>query len=185
MQENPSAVKVGMEAITDSVLTFVRECVRVGVDGFYASTQGRESHRFADTTVFDECVRPYDLAVMEEIDRTCEFNILHICDYNDSYDDLKPFVDYPGHIVNCNLQLEGGAVSAQTVEHLFQRPFMGGMDRKGALATGTVDQVRAEALKVLESAPQRFFLAADCTIPAPHDWNNLKAAIQTAHEFKR
>ena len=183
LQESPSLVKFGMEAITESVLTFVRECVRLGADGFYASTQGRESHRFEDLAVFDECVRPYDLAVMQEINRTCPFNILHICDYHDSYADLAPFRDYPGHIVNCNLNLDTGRVSSRQVSDMFQRPFMGGMDRKGALAVGTPEQVRAEALAVLNEAPPRFLLAADCTIPAPHDWNNLRAAIQVAHAY--
>ena len=185
MQENPAAVIPGMEAVTDSVLTFVRECVRLGVDGFYASTQGAESHRFNDPAIFNECVRPYDLAVMQEIDRTCGFNILHICDYHDSYKDLTPFLDYPGHIVNCNLNLDSGAVSPRQVSEMFQRPFMGGLERKGVLATGSREAIQAEVHSVLQDTPQRFLLAADCTVPSETPWDNLKLAIETAHEHRR
>jgi uroporphyrinogen decarboxylase len=185
MQENPAAIKPGMEAVTDSVLTFVRECVRLGVDGFYASTQGAESHRFGDLAVFNECVRPYDLAVMEEINRTCSFNILHICDYHDSYQDLAPFLDYPGHIVNCNLNLDSGTVSPRQVSEMFQRPFMGGLERKGVLATGSREAIQAEVQSVIRDAPQRFLLAADCTVPAETPWENLKLAIETAHGYQR
>ncbi len=42
LQQDPEAVKKGMEAVTDSLLTFVRACIKLGVDGFYASTQGGE-----------------------------------------------------------------------------------------------------------------------------------------------
>jgi uroporphyrinogen decarboxylase len=184
MQENPTAVKPGMEAVTDSVLTFVRECVRLGVDGFYASTQGAESHRFSELSVFNECVRPYDLAVMEEINHTCSFNILHICDYHDSYKDLSQFLDYPGHIVNCNLNLDSGMVSPRQVSEMFGRPFMGGLERKGVLATGSREAIQVEANSVLREAPLRFLLAADCTVPSDTSWDNLRVAIDAAHQYR-
>ena len=41
LNENPEAVKKGLEIVTDSLMLFVKECIRIGVDGFYASTQGR------------------------------------------------------------------------------------------------------------------------------------------------
>ena len=63
------------------------------VDGFYASTQGREVSRFEDLTLFDEYIKPFDLALMEEINRSCIFNVLHVCDYHDGYDDLTPFLE--------------------------------------------------------------------------------------------
>ncbi|MBN1992437.1 MAG: hypothetical protein JW953_07005 [Anaerolineae bacterium] len=34
-------------------------------------------------------------------------------------------------------------------------------------------------------APDKFILAADCTLPADVDWDNVKTAINTAHEYKR
>ena len=35
LQEEPEAVRPGLEAITDSLMVFVQECIRLGVDGFY------------------------------------------------------------------------------------------------------------------------------------------------------
>ena len=64
---------------------------------------------------------------------------------------------------------------------LFDRPFMGGMERKGVLATGSPDEVHRAAGVVLSQAPERFILAADCTVPADTSWDNLKAAIDAAH----
>jgi uroporphyrinogen decarboxylase len=60
---------------------------------------------------------------------------------------------------------------------MFKRPFMGGLERKGVLATGTEAEVKAEAAQVLATAPERFMLAADCTVPAETPWANLRAAI--------
>jgi len=182
LQENPAAVKSGMEAVTESVLTFARECIRLGVDGFYASTQGGESGRFADPGVFEECVKPYDLAVMEEINQKSGFNILHICDYHLPYQDLAPFLDYPGDIVNCNLNLGEKHVDAKEVARMFARPYMGGLDRHGILVQGSPEEIRVEVRKVLAAAPERFILAADCTVPSEISWDNLRLAIDTAHQ---
>ena len=185
IQESPGKVKKGMEVITESLLLFVRACVRLGVDGFYAATQGGESHRFTDIAPFNECIRPYDLVLMEEMDRSCPFNILHVCDFHDSYDNLDTFLDYPGHVVNCSLELGSEQISAKEMGAKFQRPFMGGLDRKGAIATGTEVEIESAVAKALEEAPDRFILGADCTLPADIDWDNIRTAISTAHDTDR
>lgn len=181
--ESPSQVEQGMERITESVRTFMRACVRLGVDGFYASTQGGEAHRFTDVHLFEQFVKPYDLSIMQEIDQTCLFNILHVCDYQGSYDDLTRFLDYPGHVVNSPLQVGDQHLSPQEVATLFNRPYMGGMERLGVIATGSEAEVKLAAAHVLASAPTRFILAADCTVPSATPWANLRTAITAAHEF--
>jgi len=185
IQENPEAVKRGMQVITDSLMGFVKECTRLGLDGFYTSTQGGEQGRFEDVELFNQCVRPYDLALMEEINRTCIFNILHVCDYHLPYDDLSPFVDYPGHVVNCSLELTTGKISAREAARMFGRPYMGGLERKGVIATGSPEEVKAAAETVLQDAPERFILGADCTVPSETSWGNLRAAISTAHSHSK
>lgn len=185
IQENPEAVKRGMQAITDSLMIFVKECIRLGVDGFYTSTQGGEVGRFSDASLFEQCVKPYDLALMQEANQHCPFNILHICDYEKPYDDLTRFLDYPGHVVNCNLEMVNGELTAAQVEQMFGRPFMGGMQRLGVLATGSVEDARRAAQDALQSAPERFILAADCTVPSTTPWDNLRAAIETAHNYRQ
>ena len=185
INQDPERVKRGMQVITDSLMLFVKECVRLGVDGFYTSTQGGESGRFDDPALFDGCIRPYDLALMEEINRACIFNILHVCDYHLPYSDLTPFFNYPGHAVNVSLELTGGKISAQDVASRFGRPYMGGLDRKGVIATGSTREVEEVVEEVLRTAPDRFILGADCTVPGETSWDNLKTAIATAHACRR
>jgi uroporphyrinogen decarboxylase len=185
IQEDPASFKKGMSIITEGLLVFVRECARLGLDGFYASTQGGEKGRLADAGSFDECVRPYDLAVMSEANRLTRFNILHVCDYHLPYEDISRFTGYPGQVVNTNLKLAGKQLSAVEVARMFDRPFMGGLDRKGVIATGPAEAIRGEVRRVINAAPARFILAADCTVPAETPWENLRTAIQAAHEHRR
>ena len=182
LEEDPEAVKKGLEILTESQLLFVRACIKEGVDGFYASTQGGEAQRFTNPTIFNNYVKPFDLVSMKEIATACPFNILHVCDYVAPYADYAAYYDYPGHVVNCNVKLSDRRLSAQEITQRFKRPFMGGMDRHGILASGTPAQVETEIRSVVQSSPKPFLLGADCTVAADTDWNRLKHAISVAHQ---
>jgi uroporphyrinogen decarboxylase len=184
LNENPDRVKKGFEIITDSLMLFVKECVALGVDGFYASTQGGEVGRFKGAGTFIRYVKPFDLVLMNEMKRTCAFNILHVCDYNGPYSDFSPFYDYPGHVVNCNPRLTTGSLAWKDVARSFGRPCMGGMDRHGILAKGSKKEIEAEVGKVLQDASSPFILGADCTLPGDIKWDNIKIAIDAAHNYK-
>jgi uroporphyrinogen decarboxylase len=182
IRQNPEQVKRGMEIVTDSLRLFVRECVRLGIDGFYTSTQGGEVGRLDDARLFDACIRPYDLALMEEANQGTVFNVLHVCDYHLPYARLEPFKDYPGQVVSAGLELSAGRTTPREVSSLFGRPFMGGMDRLGTIARGSQDEVRQVASQALQNAPERFILGADCTVPGDTPWDNLRTAIEVAHQ---
>jgi len=184
VRENPEAVRKGLEIMTDNVLALIRGCKQAGVDGFYVSSQGGEAFRFPGTDIFRSLIKQTDLAVWDAV-QSCDFNILHICDYAGPYDDLTPFLDYPGHVVNCSLALGGRTLRPTDVAKMFGRPFMGGLERTGVIATGSPDDIRRTVAGVLAEAPERFILAADCTIPSSTPWENLKTAIDTAHHYTR
>jgi uroporphyrinogen decarboxylase len=183
LKENPEAVAKGLRTMTENVLRLVRGCKRLGVDGFYTSTQGGEAFRFGNPDIFRKYIKPTDLAVWDEI-QACPFNILHICDYEGGYADLAPFLDYPGQVVNCSLKLGERNLIAKEVSELFRRPFMGGLERKGVVASGDPDAIRQAVGEVLRQAPERFILAADCTVPGDTPWENLKTAIDMAHQYR-
>ena len=184
LQEDPEAVKKGLEIMTENVLTLVRGCKRAGIDGFYVSSQGGEAFRFQDPNIFQKYIKPTDLAVWDELS-SCAFNILHICDYEGGYDDLTPFLDYPGHVVNSSLKVGDQTLTPKDASQLFGRPFMGNMERKGVLATGNLEVIQQTTTEVLAQAPERFILAADCTVPSDTPWENLRTAIETAHQYRK
>src|SRR5580704_13159284 len=129
LEENPEAVKEGLEILTESQLLFVRACIKEGVDGFYTSTQGSEAKRFSTPAIFTKYVKPFDLVSMKEIAGACPFNILHVCDYVAPYANYDAVYDYPGHVINCNVKLIDRQITGQEIAQRFKRPFMGGMDR--------------------------------------------------------
>jgi uroporphyrinogen decarboxylase len=183
MAEDAAAVRTGMEIVTDSLMTFVDACIELGVDGFYHSTQGYETGRLAHRDLFHKCVKPYDLRVMRAIESRCRFSVLHVCDYHSPYDDISPFVEYPGTVVNCSPLVGERRLSGAEIAAMFGRPFMGGIERKGAIATGSEDDARRAAREALAGAPTPTILAADCTIPPGSPWVNLRAAIEEAHAW--
>lgn len=185
LNREPDKVRKGLEVITESLLVFVRECIKLGVDGFYTSTQGGETGRLAKPQTFIDYVKPFDLVLMAEANRACHFNILHVCDYHMDYDDFSPFLDYPGTVVNSPLKLGGRQLSPAEASELFKRPYMGGLDRKGVLLNGTPEQIRESVATVIAQAPPRFILGADCTVLSETPWDNLKTAIDSAHAHSR
>jgi len=185
LEQDPEPVRKGLEVITDSLMLFVKECVRLGVDGFYASTQGGEEGRFKDPGTFARHIKPFDLILMNETARACRFNILHVCDYHAPYSDLSLFPDYPGHIVNCNPRLTRRTLSWDEVARMFKRPCMGGLDRHGTIVSENAGEIGKEVNRVLAEAPPPFVLGADCTLPADIPWEKIRAAVDAAHAFRR
>jgi uroporphyrinogen decarboxylase len=184
LEENPEPVRQGLEVITSSLMLFVKECIRLGVDGFYASTEGGEAGRFCDPEVFARHVKPFDLVLMNEANRSCAFNILHVCDYKGPYADLSPYLDYPGHVVNCNPRLTTKELAWKEIARMFNRPCMGGLDRHGTIASSSGAEIGEAVSEVLGEAPAPFVLGADCTLPGDIPWDNIRAAVDAAHAFR-
>ena len=183
LMADPEPVRQGLAVLTENVRRLVRGCRKAGVDGFYISTQGGEAFRFGSSELFGRYIKPTDLAVWEAVG-DCPFNILHICDYEGGYESLAPFLDYPGQVVNCSLKLGERTLTTRALAKMFGRPIMGGLERKGVLATGSLFEVRQAAQAVLADAPERFILAADCTVPAETSWENLRVAVEAAHRAR-
>ena len=186
IEQDPQAFKVGIERMTESIQLFVRACMRLGLDGFYTSTQGGEKARLSNPALFESCIAPSDLVLMNEINQNFIFNILHVCDYWGPYSDITRFAGWPGNIVSAGLELtDGKNMTARQAAELFKRPFLGGLERKGVISSGTPEQIRQAVLSAIQNAPERFILGADCTVLPNTPWDNLRLAIQTAHEYRR
>jgi len=185
VKEDAESVCRGMENIALSLLHFVNAAARLGADGFYMCTQGGETNRIADIALFDRAVKSYDMLLCKEVSQLASYNIMHLCDYEGSYEQFElHFRDYPGNVVNVPLSADGKPLSPRRAAEIFKRPIMGGLDRHGVLSTGSAEEVRKATLKVLGEAPANFILGADCTVSPQIPLENLKTAIRTAHEFR-
>ena len=117
--------------------------------------------------------------------RSCIFNILHVFDYNGPYDDFSPFLEYPGHMVNCNPQLSTGRLAWKEIAQMFKRPCMGGLDRHGIILSGGKEEIEKAVNEELHEVPHPLVLGADCTLPGEIPWLNIRTAIAAAHAFQR
>ena len=183
LKQDPESVRAGMEIITKSLTIFARECIKLGAGGFLLCTQGAESHRFGSQDIFNKYIKPYDLALFNEIQDYCNFNILHICDYWGDYNDLAAFEDYPGHVVNCSQKLGSDIIETEKFYEMFDRPFMGGINKRGTIVDGSKAQIEAKVKKILDNAPDKFMLGASCTLPGDIKWENIRTAIDMAHSY--
>ena len=140
IKQDPDAVSIGFKAITESILNYMNEAIRIGVDGFYISTQGGNSMFFDNGILFEKVIVPYDKIISQEASDKALMNILHVCDYGEAYyRQISQFATYPGSIINApNQLLDGTPIKPQEVQSTFKRPVMGGLDRLGILAKGSI-----------------------------------------------
>ena len=182
--EQPKALKSVLECYTKALIWFVKECKALGIEGFYMPTQGGETKFYEIPGFFETFIRPYDLAVMNECCKDTRMNILHICDWEGTYDDLAKFADYPGQIVNTPMTVDGKPFSLADGVKLFGRPVLGGFNRQTEILSAPAETIAEMTRKILDEGPAgKIMIGADCTVSsAPHE--NLQAAVSTAHGTK-
>ena len=132
---------------------------------------------------FETWIRPYDLEVMEEAARDTKFTILHICDWEGPMDDLTRYLGYPGKIVNVPLSIDGKSLSLTEVSTMFDRPVLGGFNRKAEIGKASPETVAEMARKIIAEGPRgKMILGADCSVPSPlQNVENIHAAVSAAH----
>lgn len=184
LNKNSPYVKAALSWYNQLVKQFVLDCIAAGVDGFYYSTQGGESGRFADPQTFLDAIKPVDLDILSTMTEKSAFTILHICDYWLAYDSLDPFMDYPCDALSYPFQLKDNSIV--DMHELYERTgkiIFGGLDRKKAIKTGPTEAISSEVQAVLANKPKKFILGADCTV-ADCNWDYVRHAIALAHAYK-
>ncbi|MBO4918418.1 MAG: hypothetical protein J5374_11140 [Bacteroidales bacterium] len=179
--EQPELYKKVLDSYCAALVWLIKECKKIGIQGFYMCTQGGEIMFYDIPGFFDNFVLPYDMAFMGECCRDTKMNILHICNWEGPYDDLTRYKDYPGQIVNTPDNLNGVPFTLADGFELFGRPMLGGFNRQGEFNTVSAEEAAALTHKILDGSPRgRVMIGADCTVGnAPIE--NIKAAVAAAH----
>lgn len=180
-KNQPEKLKSVLDSHKKALLWLIRECKAAGIQGFYMAHQGGEKKFYSIPNFFENFVRPYDMEVMGECTKNTRMNILHICDWEGTFDDLTRFKDYPGQIVNTPKSLDGKPFTLEDGYKLFGRPVLGGFDREGDILKVTPEKVAEMTRGFLSKEPVgHVMVGADCTVSsAPHA--NIHAAVATAH----
>lgn len=180
---HPEDLKRVIGYCSDALKWLVSECKKIGIQGFYMTSQGGEMLYYDIPDYFETFVKPYDLDFMNYCCEGTKMNFLHICDWEGPYDELTRFADYPGQIINTPINLNGKVFTASEGEALFKRPVLGGLDRHGDINTADPEGVKAIVRKAIEDGPAgRLMMGAECTVSsAPIE--NIQAAVSAAHNY--
>lgn len=153
-----------------------------GADGIYLSVQNVQDPRVT-AELYRKIIAPSEIKVLNAANAANDLNILHICGYKGSRNDLSLYTNYAAKAINWAVVVEG--VSLAEGKHLFGgRAVIGGFDNTadGVLYAGSREEVEHETEKLIaEAGKTGVILGADCTIPSDIvierlDWVRSKAA---------
>ena len=74
-----------------------------------------------------------------------------MCDYEGGYDDLTPFLDYPGQVVNCSLKVGERELSPREQRILCMRFGIGGTTEHTLEEVGKTFGVTRERIRQIEA----------------------------------
>jgi uroporphyrinogen decarboxylase len=108
-----------------------------------------------------------DRAVLGELNAKSDYNILHICGYTGSQNDLSLYRTYSAKAYNWDVHVESLGIG-QGKEFFDGKTVLGGFNNRpnSLLHIGSREDITAEARRLIEEAgPAGFILGADCTLP--------------------
>ncbi len=171
LREYRSSLEAGLRAITEGSKRFAEATLEAGADGFFFATQevNRDTLSEAD---FLALGKRYDLEILNLVAGRASFLLLHVCRENIL---AELVADYPVHAINWEIQKTRPTLAEARA--VWRQTLVGGLDRHGALLTGTPDDVRSEVRRVVaEAGPERFIVSAGCALPTACPVANLLAA---------
>ena len=176
LRENPEGMRHAFRIITDYLKQLCYLFLEAGADGIYFASLGGERRMFTDEE-FAQFVAPCEIEILESVQDAPCFNILHMCK-NDL--NLARYLDYPANVLNWGVYEQN--ISLAEGRKLFggDKVYMGGMDdRDGVFVEGTLEDIRIEAKRVIDSFGwRRFILGADCTLPTDLPSQRMRAAVE-------
>ena len=162
--------------IAEDLAVLSEKVIREGkTDGIYLSVQNIQDARIT-SGLYQEVITPGELKILSSANKASEYNILHICGYEGSRNDLNLYVSYNAKIVNWAVNIEN--VSLEEGKKLFGgRAVIGGFDNRpnGLLHRGSKEEIEAYTEKLIHHAGKTgIILGADCTVPRDIDLNRLE-----------
>lgn len=144
-------------------------------DGIYLSVQTIQD-AFVGPDLYAEVISPSELSVLNAAIGAGGKNILHVCGYEGTRNNLSLFKNYPANAVNFASVVEG--VSLAEAKKIFGgKTIIGGFANTtdGILFSGIKEEIQAETKRILkDSGRTGIILGADCTIPRSTDLQHLE-----------
>ncbi len=174
--EDEHAVKHALNVIAQDLAALSQAVITEGrATGIYLSVKNVQDERITKET-YRRVVSPSERLVLNAAHAASAYNILHICGYEGSRNDLSVYVDYDVKAINWAVTVEG--VSLSQGKRLFGgRAVIGGFGntRESLLYKGSREDIEAYTQQLLEDAGKiGVILGADCTVPGDIDLSRLQ-----------
>ncbi len=176
MAEHPEPLLEALDAVAGTLAAYARACLDVGAAGVFFATVEWGSAAAIPADGYERFARPFDLRVLEAV-RHAPFNVLHVCRDNNR---LLRLLDYPVAAFHWDVTGVGNPSFADVAART-DRALMGGVSHTSTIASGSPDDVAAEARRAIdETGGQRFLLAPGCSVEPQTPEANLRALAEAA-----
>ena len=175
---HPTLVHEALGTIAGNLRAHVQDCIDTGADGVYFALQGSTAAVMSKEQ-YRELGRPYDLFALQGADGW--LNVLHI--HGDTDLHFNEVLDYPVQVLSWSDRIAGP--SLREARTMTTKCLMGGWNEFGALSSGPVEQIQAEAEDAIrQTGGRKFILANGCSVPDDTEEQWLQAARAIAEELE-
>ncbi len=176
--DNPAKARPMIEAATESMIDYVRELKKIGIDGGFYSTRAAAtkdcSQGFSDSE-FNELMKPYDMAILTEMQGMVR--LLHTCK---SHLDLSRVDDYPYEVLSW-ADLDPTCPSMAQVRKANDKCLMGGINQARVIEQ-SIDEIKHNIdCAIAINKGRNFILSPGCTIGS----NVPDHVLQTISNYAR
>lgn len=182
IEQDKEAFAYVLDVIAQDLATLSQKIIEEGkADGIYLSVQNLQDPRVTPA-LYQEWIAPSEQKVLAAANQSSDYNILHICGYKGSRNNLSLYTSYPAKAINWAVVVEG--ISLSDGKELFGgRAVIGGFDNtdEGVLYRGSKEEIEQETERLLANAGKvGIVLGADCTIPSDIPLEHLEWVRQKA-----
>ena len=182
-RQEHDALMTGVRVMHEAVMGRAQASLQEGVDGLYLSAQHSEPGRMCAED-FARDIRPDDVELLELAQAAGKYSLVHICGEPrfDFVSTPERYVGYPGSMFNWAAHATGVTLAQGSA--LFKRPVLGGVFNRGVICEGTPQQAAQEVREIVRSfGTEGLMIGADCTLQGTIRNENIRAAVDAAHEF--
>ena len=168
-----------LDVCYESHLALHRALIKAGAH-YTSSGESLAGPDVVSPAMYERFARPHQERMVKELAAEGIFAVIHIC--GDTTKILKPLAEYDF----CGFEFDqktDALMAKQTVGA--RHVLFGNVDPSGVLALGTPDRVREKTRELISvwKPEGRFVLNSGCALPASTPAENIRAFIETAHEF--
>ena len=184
--EDAEAVGAAIERLADATEELIDRVIRPGLmDGMYFSVSCYD--RAVAPETYRRYIMPAEKRIIAAANRRAGDNILHICGWRGSRNDLSLFTDYDCSVINWAVHAEGVPL-AEGKRMFGGKCVIGGFgnDRTDLLCAGSREEIQSYVKRlVAEAGTTGVIIGADCTTHLDTPDEHLHWVYEAAAELSR